>query len=329
MVLALFLVLPLPCRGMEEDAEGLLDEEELSSLLAPYLEKYGATEENFSLAFTYTGTGESYYLNGDKAFYAASLYKVPLCMIFAEKVSRGELSYDSPVRYRPLGELVRRTLEYSDNDTAGTLYLASGAAHEPYALAAYSGMEPEELPKLFRHFYFTSRFMLATLQTLYDEPDRFPRIVEHLKKACPEHYFRASLENRYEVAQKNGQYEGVLHNAGIIYTPTPILLVVMCDHMPGQLDALDELAEFFADYSLELDKRQAQREAEKQEEAARAKAQSAPSPTATPLPTPEPAPVAAVQSPGDGRLRVPALLCLAALLSAGATTAALRGRRGK
>ena len=60
---------------------------------------------------------------------------------------RGELSYDSPVRYRPLGELVMRTLEYSDNDTAGTLYLASGAAHEPYALAAYSGMEPEELPK--------------------------------------------------------------------------------------------------------------------------------------------------------------------------------------
>ena len=185
MVLTLFLVLPLPCRGMEEDAEGLLDEEELSSLLAPYLEKYGATEENFSLAFTYTGTGESYYLNGDKVFYGASLYKVPLCMIFAEKVSRGELSYDSPVRYRPLGELVMRTLEYSDNDTAGTLYLASGAAHEPYALAAYSGMEPEELPKLFRHFYFTSRFMLATPQTLYDEPDRFPGIVEHLKKACP------------------------------------------------------------------------------------------------------------------------------------------------
>lgn len=98
---------------------------------------------------------------------------------------RGEFSYDSPVRYRPLGELVMRTLEYSDNDTAGTVYLASGAAHEPYALAAYSGMEPEELPKLFRHFYFTSRFMLATLQTLYDEPDRFPGIVEHLKKACP------------------------------------------------------------------------------------------------------------------------------------------------
>ena len=222
-----------------------------------------------------------------------------------------------------------RTLEYSDNDMAGTLYLASGAAHEPYALAAYSGMEPEELPKLFRHFYFTSRFMLATLQTLYDEPDRFPGIVEHLKKACPKRYFRASLENRYEVAQKNGQYEGVLHNAGIIYTPTPILLVIMCDHMPGQLDALDELAEFFADYSLELDKRQAQREAEKQEEAARAEAVATLSPTATPLPTPEPAPVAAVQSPGDGRLLVPALLCLAALLPAGATTAALRGRRGK
>ena len=79
---------PLPCPASplprEEDAEGLLDEEELSSLLPPYLEKYGATEENFSLAFTYTGTGESYYLNGDKAFYGASLYKVPLCMIFAE-----------------------------------------------------------------------------------------------------------------------------------------------------------------------------------------------------------------------------------------------------
>ena len=30
MVLTLFLVLPLPCREMEEDAKGLLDEEELS-----------------------------------------------------------------------------------------------------------------------------------------------------------------------------------------------------------------------------------------------------------------------------------------------------------
>lgn len=271
LLLALLLIpiLSLPARAdaeAQEEGESLVDSAELDELLAPMLERYGATETNFGLVFTYTGTGETYMIHPDVEMYGASIYKLPLCMLYAEKVGLGEMTYDTLVKYQPLSTLMEQTLVYSKNDSAASLYFSTNAPYDDYLLNSYTDLTPEELPQWFKDFYFTPRFVHQTLMTLYNAPERFPGMIDFMKKASPDYFFRKNLEGKYEVAQKYGEFEGVLHTAGIIYTPTPIVLVVMCDRMPAQLEAIEELASFFADYSLTLDQRQAEREAAKEAE---------------------------------------------------------------
>ena len=259
----------------EEESMAFMDTAELDELLKPMLEHYGATEKNFGLIFTYTGTGETYMINPDAAMYGASLYKLPLCMLYAEKVGLGEMDYNTLVQYQPLSLLMEQTLVYSKNDTAASLYFSTNAPYDEYLLNSYTDLTPEELPEWFKDFYFSPRFIHQTLMTLYNDPDRFPGIIDYMKQASPNYFFRKNLEGQYEVAQKYGEFEGVLHTAGIIYTPTPIILVVMCDRMPYQLEAIEELGEFFAEYSLTMDeRREAMEDKKAAEEQARQEAEA-------------------------------------------------------
>lgn len=259
------LMLALPCRAASDEAP-LLDAAEVDVLMAPFIEKYELSEKNFGLGFLYTGTDESYYLYGDSIKYAASLFKVPLCMLVAEKVSSGELSQTDSFADIPIDRIEEGCIIASNNHIAATVL----SAMEPYApekLTSYCGMAVESLPPEYRDQYYTPRFMVNTLKTLYDEPARFPNIIECMLLTQPEEYFRLTLEGRWDVAQKYGQTGGALNNAGIIYTPTPIILVVMTNRVDGNMQLIGELAELFAEYSLTLDARAEERLAA--EEAAR------------------------------------------------------------
>ena len=310
LLLVLLSVFCLP--AMAQEPPQVLDEAELNAIVASCLEGCGANESNFGLAFYYTGTDESFFYQADNHFYSASLYKLPLCMRYAERVAQGELSWDTSYNTQSIDYLVYRTLVYSDNNTASSLvYRDTDFLYgtNPYSL--YSGFSEEELAQMRNANDFSPRFMLNTLKTLYDEPERFPRILDYMKDACPEDYFRGILGDRYVIAQKYGQADGVLHTAGILYTPTPIILVVMCDHMYGQRDAIERLAEAMADYSLELDARLAE---QKQQAAEQLEA------LATPVPTEKPQSVSTAQAteaviaeaPAEQKSMLPFSLCCGA-----------------
>lgn len=51
-----------------EETEALLDPQELEELVGAFREERGLTEENFSVAYCYTGTGETWSWNGDRFF---------------------------------------------------------------------------------------------------------------------------------------------------------------------------------------------------------------------------------------------------------------------
>lgn len=247
-------LLALP--ALADSGISVLDGEELDELLSPSLERWGASDSNFGLAFYYSGTGETYYLHPEAPFYSASLYKVPVCMRYAELVSQGELSWDERIAGRELDELVRLTLVNSSNDTAGALVLHdTELCYGHRAFGLYSGYSEEEQYALESKYTFTPRYVLNTFLTLYQQSERFPRVLDYLSEAAPGSFFRSKLDPSLEVAQKYGQYEGVLHTAGVIGTPHPIILVVMCGSMKGQLEAIEDLAVFFADYALTLDGR--------------------------------------------------------------------------
>lgn len=265
LLLCTALLLALPAWATDEPE--VLDPEEIDRLLEPYLEEYKVTEKNLGIAFLYTATGETYFLHGEQHFYSASLYKVPLCMRYAERISKGELDWSTQWKGSTMERMISRTLLYSDNSTAGGLiYMDNALLYGDNIFGLYSGYSEEAQNALGSDYQFTPRYMLNTLRTLFEEPERFPRILDYMKDAAPGEFFEEILGDRYEIAQKYGQWNGVLHTAGVIYTPTPILLVVMCDHLPQQKEAISRLAELFSDYSLTLDERREAIHAREEEE---------------------------------------------------------------
>jgi len=182
--------------------------------------------------------------------------------VIAEKVSSGELTQDSIFSDVPVRIIEERCLIASNNGFAANIYDALGDEADEL-MVSYSGIDYASIPETGYKHNYSPRLMLNTLQTLYEDPERFPNILECMLQAQPGNYFRKSLEGRYDVAQKYGQYSGSLNNAGIIYTPTPVILVVMTNHLNSGMNLIADLAELFAEYSLTLDERIRVREEER------------------------------------------------------------------
>ncbi|MBR4578474.1 MAG: serine hydrolase [Oscillospiraceae bacterium] len=268
----------------EEDDElnHLLDLQELDGLVSQFIHERGINENNLEIAFCYTGTGETYFRNADKYIIGASLYKLSLNMGLARKVAAGELQQSDSIYGMDISYIERRSLVYSDNAVSEAL-IGYFAPFRDYRLmqAEIAGIPEEELPEeYFSSNTFSARFMLGVLQELWSNTDNYPNVVECMLEANPGEYFRRSMDGKYTVAQKYGGGDGYLHTAGIIYTPTPILLVVMSYRVTKAETVIADLAKLMTDYSLTLDQRrdtilEERAEAERlaQEEAARLKAE--------------------------------------------------------
>ena len=250
----------------DDDREtGIIDSEYLTQLFDEYLQSNGITSSGgiFSVAFTYTATGDSWYYNADEWMYSASLYKVPNCMKLAEQEAAGLITQDSTVEGYTVSYLEYSAIVNSNND--------SGHAIVDYLGGTYNGkcsdqfIEYTTLPEsyftnqdFYDYSYYTARFMNQVINTLYNESDRFPNIIDLMKQTQPNNYFHLALGDTYEIAQKYGAYQepnGTQDNhcSGIIYTPNPIIVTVMTKNVSSFELRIAEAAQMLAEYALTLD----------------------------------------------------------------------------
>lgn len=277
MLSAALLTVPAYAEGDEAPA-GIIDEEQLNEMIAQYVEEKDLNPEKISVGYCYTATGDTWLYNGDKWYYSASMYKVPLMMILAEREYNGELTQDSNLDGLTLAKAEESILTYSNNDFAHLMMHYIGTDRECRELyRQYSDMPAEDYdPDFYDYSYFNARFMTDVMKTLYFENERFPHIIDCLKPAQPGAYFRRDMGTEYEIAQKYGSYKEFNSTAGIVYTPNPYILVVMTKDLSiaGGENVIAQLAVKFRDYTLQLDGEleayeQAQAEAEAEAEAER------------------------------------------------------------
>ena len=253
----------------------VLDADEAQALFDAYIAEKDLSPQIISVGYVYTPTGETWFWNEDRAYYSASLYKLPLMMLYAEMEYNGEITQDTVFYEAPLSRLEELILTESNNEYAHLMmnYLAPSYQTRDM-MKKWSDIPPEELGWDFTaQSFFTARYMTDVLKTLYYNEDHFPHIVERLLDAQLDHYFRYTLHDNYPVAQKYGNYndsEGNAwnHTAGIVYTPNPFLLTVMTKYDGIYEIIISDMAAIFKDYTLKLDERyeQALREQEIEEE---------------------------------------------------------------
>lgn len=249
-----------PTPEAEESGTSIIDSDELTSRVESFISERGINQESFSLGFCYTATGDTWYYNGDTWFYPASMYKVPLMMLLSEKVKSGELTQESEIGGLTVSTIEEYVLTYSNNDWAHTIreYLGGDAVWREEA-KKYSSLEDSDYSTDYMEYcYFSSEYITDVIKTLYYNPDDYPNVINCLKQAQPNHYFRLKMEGQYDIAQKYGSYtdnRGKNYNStcGIIYTDNPCIITVMTLDVTGYESVIADAAQLLTDYSLELD----------------------------------------------------------------------------
>ena len=257
---------PTPAQSQDKGT-GIIDAEALNAWAESFMQQHSLNDDykDFSIGFCYTGTGDCWYWDADVWMYSASMYKVPVAMLLAEKEAAGELTSQSVINGTTLEYLESTALVYSNNDSGHSMVSYLGGTYNGKCtdqIIKYTDLPQDYFSQdFFDVSYYTAKFMTQVMKALYyGGADHFPHIVDYLLEAQPGAYFRsdAELSAKYPIAQKFGAFEeqnsrNNNHCAAIIYTPTPIVVVVMTRNVGDYQKLIAEVGAYLADYSLELD----------------------------------------------------------------------------
>lgn len=256
----------------------IFDDAELTSMVESFIDTYSGYNvkpERISIAYTYLATGETWYYNPDTWYYSASMYKVPLMMILAQQEADGKLTQQSDIKGITLAKAEESILVYSNNDYAHLMLNYLGTDQQAREMYKQFSLLPADYyhPDFVDYSYFTVRFMDDVMNTLYSTPERFPNILDCLKRAQPENYFHLYTDPSLTIAQKYGSYNEWNGTTGIIYLENPIILTVMTERVERAEEVIAQAAKLFVDYTPTLDARLAEYSA--QRESAQALAEEA------------------------------------------------------
>ena len=284
LLLALLLLIPAAAFAEEsgslaaqsppntENDSGIIDAEMLNEWMDGFVREHSmdGNWQDVSIGFCYTGTGDCWFYNPDIWMYSASLYKVPVSMLMAEKEAAGELTPESIVLGTTLEYLESTALVYSNNDSGHAMVTWLGGTYNGKCsdmTEKFTDLPEDYFSQDFLDVsYYTARYMTQVLKTLYEGGDEtFPHVIDYLLQAQPNEYFNIdSTLKSYGVAQKYGAFEETHisrdnnHCAAIIYTPTPIIVTVMTRNVGEYQKRIAEVGAYLADYSLQLDEKRAE-----------------------------------------------------------------------
>lgn len=248
--------------GTDAEEMKIFNDSEIENIIKDYLSSRSISAEKVSIGFCYTATGDEWFMNGDEWIYPASLYKLPLMMLLAEKVSSGELTQESNIGGMSVGQIEEYIIVYSNNDWAHTIraYLGGDEAWRAEAKKYARLSDADYSADYMTYCYFTARYITEVIETLYASPETFPNVIECMGQAKPGEYLRTNIEGQYTVAQKYGSYiepNGTWNNhaAGIIYTPNPIIVTVMTRNVDNYNAVIGDIAELLTSYALTLDEK--------------------------------------------------------------------------
>ncbi len=268
----------------------ILDDDELDAMIRNFIAEHNLKAEDVSIGYCYLDTGDEFYYQPDTWYYAASLYKVPLMMLVAERVSAGVLDQDGTMDGLPINLAEEYILTYSNNDYAHRVrdYLGGDKVWRE-DIKQYADFGDDYYSSDFVDYaYFSARYMTKCFETLYYHEQNFPNVIDCLLKADPTHYFHLSTDmQKIPIAQKYGSFYddwGKIWNntAGIIYTDHPFVLTIMTLNALSWEKVVSDLAVMMTEYTRSLDARydsyvaeQEAKQEERRQEAERAAAEEA------------------------------------------------------
>ena len=219
---------------------------DLAKEIEAYFRENGIDHEKVAYCITDLEHNIKYSMNEKDEFIAASIYKLPLAMLYYDKVNDGEYTLDSTFTYSgymhedagvinsnygigsqiPLSDLLDDLIEYSDNDAGHILYENLGGWKEyKEAMTKYTDFISE-------NYYTednvsTANTMNDVVTYLYEHKEDYKDLIENMEKAEPGEYL--DRDTQLSMPQKYGMYDSALNSVGFVECNTSYSIVVLTD----------------------------------------------------------------------------------------------------
>lgn len=178
LLLAALLTLAVPAMAYEMPTD--FTDLTIEAAMADFMVANGLNEQNFSVSYTNTVTGETYTFNDQKFMVAGSTYKLPLNMYYYEQELEGIIAPDA--YFSRVGTTLDKahyeSLVNSNNDMSiGLLYSLGEFRDYKELMRKYFTMTDEEIDYVYYvDNYYCTRMMMDALSYLYEYRADFEEI---------------------------------------------------------------------------------------------------------------------------------------------------------
>lgn len=219
---------------------------DLAKDIEAYFQENGIDHEKVAYCITDLEHNIKYSMNEKDEFIAASIYKLPLAMLYYDKVNDGEYTLDSTFTYSgymhedagvissnygigcqiPLCDLLDDLIVYSDNDAGHILYENLGGWKE------YKEAMTKYTDSISENYYTednvsTANTMNDVVTYLYDHKENYKDLIKNMEKAEPGEYLDRDIQ--LSMPQKYGMYDSALNSVGFVECNEPYSIVVLTD----------------------------------------------------------------------------------------------------
>lgn len=216
----------------------------LAKDIEAYFQENGIDHEKVAYCITDLEHNIKYSMNEKDEFIAASIYKLPLAMLYYDKVNEGEYTLDSTFTYSgymhedagvissdygigsqvPLSDLLNDLIIYSDNDAGHILYENLGGWKEyKEAMTKYTDTISENYNTMDN--VTTANTMNDVVTYLYDHKEDYKGLIKNMEEAEPGEYL--DRDTQLSMPQKYGMYDSALNSVGFVECNTSYSIVVL------------------------------------------------------------------------------------------------------
>ena len=249
LLLLASMLLALTAGVSAADAEPA--EDTLEARVVQFMEENYLNEQNFSMSYYNTVTGESYAFEDTHMMVAASTYKLPLNLYYYQQELAGEIAPDALIAgvYR-LSDCHYQSLVWSNNEISEAMLYQIGSFQEyKRTMRTFTDMTDDEIdPRYYSGNLYCTRMMMDALTYLYDHAADYEEMLSYMKEASPQNGYFRKYVTECEVAHKYGSFEGAENDTGIIYAGQPFLLAVYTQDVAGE-EICAKAARLMKDYT--------------------------------------------------------------------------------
>ena len=245
------------------------EDEEIKTLIAEIKTANNLTADNFAFFYYNPQTQKYYFDNQDKYFKGASTVKVPVAMIYYDKIRNGELTEESTLQYTsddyeagggttaskykvgnyiPISFLLEQSIINSDNTAVNILIDGIGYRKCRELMAQYS--DEEFIADFYTSNLTKASFGFDIINHIYQNQENYQKLIGYMKQSSFGEYLKKYI-TEYDVAHKYGSYAGNVHDYGIVFADSPYLIGVYTQNVPNADELIANISRQVLDKKLD------------------------------------------------------------------------------